>query len=221
MENQALDKCPNCGTPLKSGIFSSNNILDKSKIDIINECHDKPHTHFCDKCGKGLHEQYKNQLIDERLELAKQLTRLLPYIPVVSIHSPLNWDYDALGLVTGQTTTGTGFASEFTSSFTDLFGTQSKSYNRKLKAGEQLCMGQIRKQTLDLGGNAVVATDIDYSEVGGMKGILMVCMTGTAIRLKNLEVLSVQGIEKIKEIIKLNDRMRQLNKFELSTEGNN
>jgi uncharacterized protein YbjQ (UPF0145 family) len=47
----------------------------------------------------------------------------------------------------------------------------------------------LRKETLELGGNAVLATDIDYAEVGGDKGMLIVCMTGTAVLLKNPEVL--------------------------------
>ena len=34
-----------------------------------------------------------------------------------------------------------------------------------------------------MGGNAIIGTDIDYSEVGGGKGMLMVCMSGTAIEL--------------------------------------
>ena len=76
-----------------------------------------------------------------------------------------------------------GVVSEFTSSFTDLFGVQSGRFNKKLKAGEDICFAQLRKQALDLGGNAVIATDIDYSEVGGGKGMLMVCMGGTAIKL--------------------------------------
>ncbi len=70
-----------------------------------------------------------------------------------------------------------------------------------------------------MGGNAIVATDIDYSEVGGMKGMLMVCMTGTAIRLKNPEVLGYDNLEKIKEVIKLYKRIERLNQFELSIEG--
>ena len=36
-------------------------------------------------------------------------------------------------------------------------------------------------KTVCLGGNAVIATDIDYGEVGGAKAMLMVCMTGTAV----------------------------------------
>jgi hypothetical protein len=47
-----------------------------------------------------------------------------------------------------------------------------------------------------LGGNAVIATDIDYAEVGGVRAMLMVCMAGTAVRLNNLqEVMDVDNQE--------------------------
>ena len=117
-------------------------------------------------------------------------------------------------MVTGQSTTGTGVVSEFTSSFTDLFGAQSGRYNKKLKAGEEMCFAQLRKQAIDIGGNAVIATDIDYSEVGGDKGMLMVCMAGTAIKLRNLSVLGKERELKIGELNKFNDRLKILLSFE-------
>ncbi|RZI56844.1 MAG: heavy metal-binding domain-containing protein [Zymomonas sp.] len=57
-----------------------------------------------------------------------------------------------------------------------------------MRAGEDLCRASLRVQTVDSGGNAVIAADVDYAEVGGQRAMLMVCMTGTAIRLHNPEV---------------------------------
>ena len=116
-------------------------------------------------------------------------------------------------MVTGQSTTGTGVISEFTSSFTDFFGAQSGRYNQKLKAGENMCFSQLRLQALDLGGNAVIATDIDYSEIGGDKGMLMVCMAGTAIRLENVDILEKETSEIIEKLSYANNRLRDLRKY--------
>lgn len=116
-------------------------------------------------------------------------------------------------MVTGQSTTGTGVISEFTSSFTDFFGAQSGRYNQKLKAGENMCFNQLRLQTLDLSGNAVIATDIDYSEIGGGKGMLMVCMAGTAIQLTNVDILEIETAEIIEKLSYANRRIKELQKF--------
>ena len=159
--------CPHCKTKLKSGLLSSVTLLNDDKIDIINEYSDDQFDAYCTKCGNELYSICSKLLIEEKQKLTLEIYDLMDSIPVISIHTPYNWEYEILEMVTGQSTTGTGVISEFTSSFTDLFGVQSKHYNQKLKYGENMCFAQLRKQTLDLGGNAVIGTDIDYSEVGG------------------------------------------------------
>jgi uncharacterized protein YbjQ (UPF0145 family) len=214
--NIEMSECPNCGAKLKNGLLSSIGIspsvtlIEKKLTDVINLYHDKKVDGYCTKCVGDLDTKYLSQLQKEREHLQNEIQRLIEAIPVVSTHSPLNWDYDILCMVTGQSTTGTGVVSEFTSSFADLFGAQSGGFNKKLKAGEDMCFTQLRKQVLDFGGNAVIATDIDYSEVGGEKGMLMVCMGGTAIRLKNVSILGADRAIKIDELAKLNQRIKFL-----------
>ena len=205
--------CPNCKAELKGGLLSSTKLLNETQVGIINEYHDKKAEGYCTKCGNGLYDQYHKTLSTERSNLTNYLKSKIAYVPVVSTHSPLNWDYKVLGMVTGQSTTGTGVISEFTSSFTDFFGAQSGRYNQKLKAGENMCFSQLRLQTLDLGGNAVIATDIDYSEIGGDKGMLMVCMAGTAIQLTNTEILEKETSEIIEKLAYANKRLRELRKY--------
>lgn len=209
-----LTDCQNCGTKLKGRILSSVTLLSANKTKIINEYHDKKSSSYCSKYGRDLYSKYQSEVIKERNQVSSKIQTLIESIPVVSTHLPLNWDYDIIGMVTGQSTTGTGVISEFTSSFTDLFGAQSGRFNKKLKAGEDMCFTQLRKQTLDLGGNAIIAADIDYSEVGGDKGMLMVCMGGTAIKLKNVSILSQDRLTNIDELIKLYARMKVLNSFD-------
>ncbi|MFA9392544.1 MAG: heavy metal-binding domain-containing protein [Prolixibacteraceae bacterium] len=209
-----LTECPNCSTKFKGGLLSSVSLLNDNKTRIINEYHENKSVGYCNKCGSELYSKYKSQVQSERDNVSLNMQKLIDVVPVISTHSPLNWDYDILSMVTGQSTTGTGVISEFTSSFTDLFGAQSGRFNKKLKGGEDLCFAQLRKQALDLGGNAVIATDIDYSEVGGDKGILMVCMGGTAINLKNSSLLGIDRADKIKELAVLNARMKVLNSFD-------
>ena len=206
MSTSESSNCPNCRAELKSGLMSSNKMLSEAKTKVINEYHEPKSECYCGKCGKELYDKYRSKVISDTYKTTDKIQALIHSIPVISCHSPLHWDYDILQMVTGQSTTGTGVISEFTSSFTDLFGAQSGRYNNKLKAGENLCYAQLRKQTLDLGGNAVIATDIDYAELGAEKGMIMVCMSGTAIRLKNLEVLGANKSQLIAELIDAHER---------------
>jgi uncharacterized protein YbjQ (UPF0145 family) len=141
--------------------------------------------------------------------LTNQMQKLITIMPVISIHTPLNWDYQVIGMVNGQSSTGTGVITEFTSSFTDFFGAQSGRHNEKLKAGEGMCFVQLRKQAMDLGANVLIATDIDYSEIDAGKGMLMVCMAGTAVKLNNVDVIGNGKSELFDKLQEANDRLKQ------------
>lgn len=185
-----------------------------NEIEIINEFHDLKSTGYCTNCGTELLTKYKTKLLNEQESLQNEIKEIINSILVISLQSPLGWDYEVIGIVTGQSTTGTGVVTEFTSSFADLFGVQSNRYNKKIKVGEELCFSQIRKQTLDLGGNAVIATDIDYSEIGGDKGMVMVCMTGTAIKLKNTNIIGETNSKNLDLLKELYERLTALNAFD-------
>lgn len=214
MDTREITDCPNCGTKLKDSLIGGVALLSENKTRIINEYHDKKAKGYCNKCGKELYAKYKVMVDSEHSKISAQIQPLISAIPVISLQNPANWDYEVLEMVTGQSTTGTGVVSEFTSSFTDMLGRQSGRYNRKIKGGESICFSQLRLQTLNLGGNAVIAADIDYSEVGGEKGMLMVCMAGTAIRLKNLEILGEQKADAIQELCSLKERLNTLNQHD-------
>ena len=58
---------------------------------------------------------------------------------------------------------------------------------------------------MKLGGNAVIATDIDFSEVGsGNTNMLMVCMAGTAVKIRDFSRIDPTRAEKFEQLKKLN-----------------
>jgi len=206
-------ECPNCNAKLKNSIFGKNALLSEEQVAIINEYSTSNSKAYCEKCGRKLLFDSLQRVAQEKKEIQEILKKNLIHIPVASIHSPINWNYDVLGIVTGQSTTGTGVFSEFAQSFSDFFGDQSGSINRKISGGENMCLSLLRLKTLNLGGNAIIAVDIDYSEVGGGRGILMVCMTGTAIRLKNTSILGEETANRMEKIGNLNQKIKILGKI--------
>ena len=202
--------CPNCQTVIKRGFFKGNALLDEKKIRIINEYTDNASKAYCNKCGDSLYGMARDKIHEKIRSINFSLKKKSKHVVILTTHTPIGWDYRALGIVTAQTTTGTGVLAEFTSDFTDFFGAQSGAYNKKLAKAEDSCFSQIRMKTLGLGGNAVIAADIDYAEVGGLKGMLMVCMAGTAVNLKNTEIL---GSERAKELNEINSMIAMLHKL--------
>ena len=205
--------CPNCGAELKKSVFGSNLPLTSEAINFINTFTDNDKHHYCEKCGKDLVLTAQLQAVNKNNLLRTKLNKYIHYVPLLSLQAPAEWNFTPLGLVTGQSVTGTGVFSEFASSWTDFFGAQSNAYNKKIAGGETICQTQLRLKCIEMGGNAILAVDIDYAEVGGGKGMLMVCMTGTAVLLENTDVMGAEKLEGLNILTETAKNQRAMRRF--------
>ena len=190
-----IDKCPNCGAALKNGAFGVNQLVGSNSLAALNLAFGENRTDSCDKCA-GPANAIRDKLDIEIDRRRQQFIAASACIPIVSIPAPMGWDFKSIEIVSAQSVTGTGMFSDVASAFTDLFGTQSKTYNNKIKGGEDICKAALRLRAIELGGNAVVGVDIDYAEVGGQRAMLMVCMTGTAVSLLDPDSVAPDLMEK-------------------------
>lgn len=218
--------CENCHTELKYSIFSSNKMLSVDVINTINNELNLNAKTYCNFCGDKLYKEALNKLnkrlgselndsrvIIDRLKnrlinIDDKLNKIFTKVPVLTTHSPFRWEYTSLGVVSAQMVTGTGVVSEFLSDFTDFFGAKSNSFTQKLIDSERCVLNQLKSRAIILGGNAVIATDIDYGEVGGSKGMLMICAAGTAVKLNNLDILEENIKADIVEINSLSEKRK-------------
>lgn len=208
--------CPNCNAEIKNGMFTVNNIVSDQKTQAINLFTDNKSAAFCDKCSQPLLHEAGQQKEKLSVQAKEQITIDLPQVPVITLQHPDKWDYAVIKLVTAQSVTGEGALTEFLSSFSEAFGAPSTRLANKLKNGEDICISKLRMETIKAGGNAIIGCDIDFAQIGAQeRGILMVCMAGTAVKLKNLEVLPGY-METL--FSRLNDN---LNKIELYNTFNN
>ncbi len=73
---------------------------------------------------------------------------------------------------------------DFFASVTDITGGRSVSTQKVLRDARQTALLQLRYEAHNLGANAVVGVDLDYSEFsGGGKAMLFVVASGTAVIL--------------------------------------
>lgn len=205
------DKCPNCDKKYK-GLISSNRKLKKEYVDKINTISQKPQDGFCSNtdCIISVADDITIRLNGTAATLRTKIQPLFESMPIVTAQQPLRWNYKTLSIVSGQSVTGTGVFSEIGSSFVDFFGGQSTQFAKKLKDGEDICKNQLRANAAKLGANAIIATDIDYSEVGGAKGMLMVCMSGTAVYVDNLAEVYPEIEKKLTEFLALSKELEKV-----------
>ena len=201
--------CPNCGKSL-NGFLSADLIL-KSKAEFINK-HLKLNSEiYCTSCSKPLLNKIAQNFNAQKSQIENRLKEIIHYIPVISSPAPIKWDYEVIGLVSAQTTSGTGFATELSRSFNDFFGTGSNATNQKIARATNLCKADLRVQCVREGGNAVISTDIDFNEIGaGSTNMLMVCMAGTAIRVTDMTNFSIKSRDTIIEIIELTEQLEAI-----------
>ncbi|NVJ86481.1 MAG: heavy metal-binding domain-containing protein [Algoriphagus sp.] len=181
--------CPNCGAKTGFGLVSSNERYDGKEVRFINDFTESNAEGYCGKCYPALFEE-ANKNYQPKLKKAEEyITKHITNIPILTIPNPPQWDYEPISIVTAQIVAGTGLVAEIASNWSDFFGNNSNTYRQKLIDAEENCKQQLRAQAMKLKCHAIIATDIDYSEAGAGKGMLMVCMAGTAIKIKNLKEL--------------------------------
>jgi uncharacterized protein YbjQ (UPF0145 family) len=88
-----------------------------------------------------------------------------------------------LGLVTGEVIAGANVVRDIFASVTDIFGGRSGKYEEVLGRAREQAMAEMRERAAAMGANAVIGVDIDYEVLGKAGSMLMVSVSGTAVRL--------------------------------------
>lgn len=208
-----MENCPNCEAKISTSIFNENLPLSDNEAKLINRFTPNSSEGYCQKCNdknnylKQAKESFftlKNELDELNKNQITSLGKLSVNIPISTLQNPQDWKYKSIEMVSAQMVSGTGIISEIASSWTDFFGMDSEFYNEKIKSAEEKCKRILRAEAIKIGGNAILGTDIDYSEAGAGKGMLMVCMAGTAVKINNLAELeyNTKALEEIESLQK-------------------
>ena len=87
------------------------------------------------------------------------------------------------GIVAGETIIGANAFKDFKASLTDFFGGRSGSYERVLLEARKTATKEMINHAEEMGANAIVGIDYDYETIGMNGSMLMVSVTGTAVRI--------------------------------------
>lgn len=91
-----------------------------------------------------------------------------------------------LGLVSGDAILGANIFKDFFAGIRDIVGGRSAAYEQELRKAKAIALEEMEAEAAQMGGNAVVAVDLDYEtvQVGSGGGMLMVSASGTAVVLE-------------------------------------
>ncbi len=93
---------------------------------------------------------------------------------------------ERLGIITAECAFGMNLFRDFFAGMRDLVGGRSKATQNVLKDARTTVLAELKNEAYELGADAVVAVDLDYSELsGGGKSMLFIVDSGTAVKLNS------------------------------------
>jgi uncharacterized protein YbjQ (UPF0145 family) len=178
--------CINCHTELTETIT----VIPEERVKAIHYFTTDQSPGYCTKCYQRVVSAATVIAADWIDKLSEQLEKDLVYIPILTLQSPAQWDYDVKGLVTAQSATIVGALADL------IFGIGLKvpRTQNKIKRGEDIGIARLKYEAAIRGGNAVIAMDIDYQATHIFNDMIMICMSGTAIKVKNTEVFTPDAL---------------------------
>jgi uncharacterized protein YbjQ (UPF0145 family) len=97
-----------------------------------------------------------------------------------------------LEIITSECVYGLNLFSDFFTSLTDTFGGRSKTTQKALRDARRTCLDELKQEAGEIGANAIIAVDLDYSEFSGKgKSMLLLVASGTAVRVSKIEQSSI------------------------------
>lgn len=88
-----------------------------------------------------------------------------------------------LGVVTGEAILGANIVRDFMAGIRDIVGGRSGAYEDELRKARDIAIQEMSGIAAERGGNAVVGIDLDYETVGQNGSMLMVSVSGTAVKI--------------------------------------
>jgi uncharacterized protein YbjQ (UPF0145 family) len=88
-----------------------------------------------------------------------------------------------LGIVTGEAIVGANIFRDLFANIRDIVGGRSGAYEQELERARQLAIDDLQSAAQRVGADAVVGIDLDYEVLGSNNGMLMVSISGTAVKL--------------------------------------
>ena len=88
-----------------------------------------------------------------------------------------------LGVVTGEAIMGANIFKDLFASITDIMGGRSGAYEKELIQAKDIALNEMQERAQGMGANAIVGVDLDYEVLGRDNSMLMVCASGTAVKV--------------------------------------
>jgi uncharacterized protein YbjQ (UPF0145 family) len=88
-----------------------------------------------------------------------------------------------LGVVNGEAIIGANIFRDLFSSVRDVVGGRAGGYERALAGARDAALDDMKEAAKEMGANGIVGIDFDYEVLGEANGMMMVAVSGTAVKM--------------------------------------
>ncbi|MEF1291032.1 heavy metal-binding domain-containing protein [Vibrio sp. M260118] len=91
---------------------------------------------------------------------------------------------DYLGVVVGEAILGANIFKDMFGAIRDVVGGRSGAYEREMGRAREIAFQEMEARARELGADGIVGIDIDYEVIGSGGSMMMVSVSGTAVKFK-------------------------------------
>lgn len=134
---------------------------------------------ICENCGSSMTHVKIGNYSSNRLS-NKIILTTAPYIDGFRV-------IETLDIITSECVFGMNIIRDMFAAISDIFGGRSQASQKVLRDARVTCLRELRREATEMGANAVIAVDLDYSEFsGGGKSMLFLVASGTAVKIEEI-----------------------------------
>lgn len=108
-------------------------------------------------------------------------------IILTTAHTVANREIEReIDVITAECVFGMNMLRDLFAGIRDMFGGRSKGTQNVLRDSRDVALRELRETAAELGADAVIGVDLDYTELSGgeKNGMVIVVASGTAVKLK-------------------------------------
>lgn len=175
MQNSKAANCAECGVESQKDFFSN---IDPNPVAMSRR-------NLCRACHSSLFGNGAAEETDETEKAEKALHLRAGNIPVTTgfttAAGPITEEID---VITSECVYGINVFKDMPGDVRDIVGGRASAQQKVLRYLRQTCLDELRMNAAEIDADAVIGVDLDYSEISGANGgLLMLVASGTAVRL--------------------------------------
>nr|WP_229673338.1 YbjQ family protein [Salipiger pallidus] len=137
---------------------------------------------LCHQCAMGASElitRHSDNFEEDQLELERDIAAIL----LTTETAPNLEILERIEIVTAECAFGMNIFKDLFAGVRDVIGGRSAAVQKTLRDSRRTALHELKKEAHAVGANAVIAVDLDYTELSAAGNMVLLVASGTAVRI--------------------------------------